>query len=94
MPLNTSKISQAGKSTPSSEKSTSGAKQPKSLKHKLTISLLAVYFICSLGTVFALFSLARVEAKIGNIELLDQLSEMVLETRRYEKNYLLYNNYD
>ena len=26
--------------------------------------------------------------------MLDQLSEMVLETRRYEKNYLLYNNYD
>jgi len=95
MSPNISKISQAHKSASSTEKNrTSDVSRSKSLKQKLTISLLAVYFICSLGTVFALFSLAGVEAKLGNIKLLDQLSEMVLETRRYEKNYLLYNNYD
>ncbi len=93
MPSDTSKISRDHKSASSSKKNgTKPVKGPKSLKHKLTIGLLAVYFISSLGTVFAQFFLARVEDKIGNIDLLNKLSQMVLETRRYEKNYLLYNN--
>ena len=66
--------------------------KPMSIKHKLTISLLIVYLLSSLATVFALFSLSRVEAKISVIESLDTLSQTVLETRRYEKNYLLYGN--
>ena len=75
------------------EKGRSGvSRKPQSIKHKLTISLLVVYLLSSLATFFALFSLSRVEAKIGVIELLDALSQMVLETRRYEKNYLLYGN--
>ena len=64
----------------------------KSIKHKLTLSLLIVYLLSSLATIFAQFSLARVEAKINVIESLDELSQKVLETRRYEKNYLLYGN--
>ncbi len=67
-------------------------RKPLSIKRKLTISLLVVYLLSSLATVFALFSLSRVEAKISVIESLDTLSQTVLETRRYEKNYLLYNN--
>jgi signal transduction histidine kinase len=66
--------------------------RPQSLKRKLTISLLVVYLLSSLATIFALYSLSRVEAKINVIELLDVLSQKVLETRRYEKNYLLYGN--
>lgn len=81
------------KSSTSSERSrTSTDNRPKSLKHKLTISLLTVYLLCSLATVFALSSLSRVEAKISVIESLDALSQKVLEIRRYEKNYLLYSN--
>jgi len=70
----------------------SASRKPQSLKRKLTISLLVVYILSSLATVFALNSLSRVEAKLGVIELLDELSQKVLETRRYEKNYLLYGN--
>lgn len=85
--------------TPESEHSSQSgravtARQPLSIKHKLIISLLVVYFLSSLATIFASFSLARVESKIGAIELLDELSQKVLETRRYEKNYLLYGNED
>ena len=65
---------------------------PQSIKHKLTISLLIVYFLSTQAAAFALFSLARVEDKNNLIESLDDLSQKVLETRRYEKNYLLYDN--
>ena len=68
------------------------ARRPASIKQKLTISLLIVYFLSTQAAGFALFSLARVEAKIKVIESLDGLSQLVLETRRYEKNYLLYDN--
>ena len=86
---------QTPKSEQPSQSSRAGtARQPLSIKHKLIISLLVVYLLSSLATIFASFSLARVEAKIGAIELLDELSQKVLETRRYEKNYLLYGNED
>ena len=65
---------------------------PQSIKHKLTISLLIVYFLSTQAAAFALFSLARVEDKNNLIESLDDLSQKVLETRRYEKNFLLYDN--
>jgi signal transduction histidine kinase len=93
MPHNSMQTPQADRFAPSSEKTRIRAgNKPQSIKHKLTISILAVYFLSSLGAVFAVLSLARVEAKIGVIELLDELSQKVLETRRYEKNYLLYSN--
>lgn len=71
---------------------TTADSKPSSLKRKLITSLLIVYFLSGLATIFAIFSLARVEAKIDIIGLLDEISQKVLETRRYEKNYLLYNN--
>jgi two-component system NtrC family sensor kinase len=93
MPTKIQIPTQAGKPiSPSERAKSSSAGKPQSIKHKLTISLLAVYLLSSLATFFALFSLSRVEAKIGIIEQLDALSQKVLETRRYEKNYLLYNN--
>ena len=69
-----------------------GSRGAQSIKRKLTISLLIVYTISALSAYFALFSLARVEAKISIIESLDAISQKVLEARRYEKNYLLYDN--
>jgi signal transduction histidine kinase len=93
MPANTFEARQIGKPAPSSDQANiRPAKKPQSIKHKLTISILAVYFLSFLATIFALFSLSRVEAKISVIESLDELSQKVLETRRYEKNYLLYGN--
>jgi signal transduction histidine kinase len=93
MPHKISQTIQAGKSILSAkDDKTSKARWPLSIKHKLIISLLVVYLLSSLATFFASSSLARVEAKIGAIELLDALSYKVLETRRYEKNYLLYGN--
>jgi len=93
MPDNNLVSQQTGKPAPSAAGARSRAPgKPQSIKHKLTISLLAVYLLSSLATVFALFSLSRVEAKISVIESLDILSQTVLETRRYEKNYLLYGN--
>jgi signal transduction histidine kinase len=68
------------------------ARRPQSIKRKLTIGLLIVYFLCSLATVFALASLSTVESKLSIIESLDELTQKVLETRRHEKNYLLYDN--
>jgi two-component system, NtrC family, sensor kinase len=93
MPNKISQTIQAGKSMLSSKDGkTAKARWPLSIKHKLIISLLVVYLLSSLATFFASSSLARVEAKIGAIELLDALGYKVLETRRYEKNYLLYGN--
>jgi two-component system, NtrC family, sensor kinase len=93
MPHKISQSMKAAGSVPSSEEGKkANAKWPLSIKHKLIISLLVVYLLSSLATFFASSSLARVEAKIGAIELLDALSYKVLETRRYEKNYLLYGN--
>ena len=92
MPDKTSVTRQAGKPGSSLGVLASLPRKPRSIKHKLTLSLLIVYLLSSLATIFALFSLARVEAKISVIELLDELSQKVLETRRSEKNYLLYGN--
>lgn len=93
MPHKISQTIQAGKSILSSKDGkTAKGRWPLSIKHKLIISLLVVYLLSSLATFFASSSLARVEAKIGAIELLDAISYKVLETRRYEKNYLLYGN--
>ena len=93
MPDNIAKTLQTGKRAPASGRpGATGPGRPQSIKRKLTISLLIVYFLSSLATVFALFSLSKVEAKISLIKSLDELSQKVLETRRYEKNYLLYGN--
>jgi two-component system NtrC family sensor kinase len=93
MPDNIAKTQQVDKGASSAGRvKAPAAGRPQSIKRKLTISLLVVYFLSSLATVFAQFSLSRVEAKISVIKTLDELSQKVLETRRYEKNYLLYGN--
>jgi len=66
--------------------------QPQSIKRKLTISLLIVYLSSTMAAGYALYALNRVEAKNKIIESLDAVSQKVLETRRYEKNFLLYDN--
>jgi two-component system NtrC family sensor kinase len=54
----------------------------------LTLSLLAVVFIGSLSYSY----LAAIEKKLHVVEVADDLSNIILEIRRYEKNYLLYGS--
>lgn len=54
----------------------------------LSLSLLAVVFIGSLSYSY----LAAIEKKLHVVEIADDLSNIILEIRRYEKNYLLYSS--
>lgn len=69
-----------------------GFLNPRSIRGKIIISLLALYFLGSLAAIAALFSTSRVESKIEVIESFYELNEKILETRRHEKNFLLYGN--
>ncbi len=55
-----------------------------------TVSLLAVFFFGSLSY----SHLAAIETKLHVVEVADDLSNTILEIRRYEKNYLLYGSAD
>ncbi|MDH3349135.1 MAG: ATP-binding protein [Desulfobulbaceae bacterium] len=63
-----------------------------SIRNKIIFSLLSVYVLGSLAAVAALYSTSHIERKIDLIESFYELNQKVLETRRYEKNYLLYGN--
>ncbi|MEJ2031450.1 MAG: ATP-binding protein [Deltaproteobacteria bacterium] len=65
---------------------------PKSIRSKLIISLLFIFFLGYLATLLALVSLSHMQHKIGLIEQFYELNQELLETRRYEKNFLLYGN--
>ena len=69
-----------------------GFLNPRSIRGKIIISLLALYFLGSLAAIAALFSTSRVESKIEVIESFYELNQKILETRRHEKNFLLYGN--
>lgn len=69
-----------------------GVLNPRSLRGKIIVSLLAMYLLGSLAAIAALFSTSRVESKIEVIESFYELNEKILETRRHEKNFLLYGN--
>jgi len=53
-----------------------------------------VFGLGCFSTLSALYSLSRVADKLTLIELSYELNQKVLETRRYEKNFLLYQNQD
>ncbi len=64
----------------------------RSLRRKMVISLAIVFGLGCFSTISALYSLSRVSDKLKLIELSYELNQKVLETRRYEKNFLLYHN--
>lgn len=64
----------------------------RSLRSKMIISMAIVFGLGCVSTVSALYSLSRVADKLKLIELSYELNQKVLETRRYEKNFLLYHN--
>lgn len=53
--------------------------------------LLSVLAVGLIGTV-SYHSLAQIERKMGFIEVIDDLGNTILEIRRYEKNYMLYEH--
>ncbi|OIP50102.1 MAG: hypothetical protein COX17_01495 [Deltaproteobacteria bacterium CG23_combo_of_CG06-09_8_20_14_all_60_8] len=65
---------------------------PKSIRGKLIISLLAVSLLGTLATSAVIYAMWRMEDRILIIESFCELNQKVLETRRYEKNYLLFGN--
>lgn len=69
-----------------------GMLNPRSIRGKIIISLLGLYILGSLAAIAALFSTERLESKIEVIESFYELNQKILETRRYEKNFLLYGN--
>jgi len=84
---------EAAKATPAPVRSVdSGLLNPRSIRGKIIVSLLGLYVLGSLAAIAALFSTARVESKIEVIESFYELNEKILETRRHEKNFLLYGN--
>lgn len=65
---------------------------PHSIRGKLIVSLLIVAVLGILATLAANYAMWRTQDKIRIIESFFELNQNVLEVRRYEKNYLLYNN--
>lgn len=65
---------------------------PRSIRGKLILSLLVVSVLGIIATVSANYAMWRIEDKVRIIESFFELNQNVLEVRRYEKNYLLYNN--
>jgi len=80
-------------SPPPSADATGGRmSKARSIRSKISISLLGLYILGALAATAALVSISRVESKIEIIESFYQLNQEILETRRYEKNFLLYGN--
>jgi len=69
-----------------------GAHRARSLRRKMIISLAIFFGLGCFSTLSALYSLSRVTDKLKLIELSYELNQKILETRRYEKNFLLYHN--
>ena len=65
---------------------------PHSIKGKLVVSLLVISVLGIIATFYANYAMWRIKDKIQIIESFFELNQNVLEMRRYEKNYLLYNN--
>jgi two-component system, NtrC family, sensor kinase len=63
-----------------------------SLKHKIYLSLtLYIFSIVVLGCL-SFYDLVRIGGRVNLLADFDQLTNMILEVRRFEKNYLLYLN--
>lgn len=65
---------------------------PRSIRGKLILSLVLVSALGIIATILSLYAMWRIEDKIQIIESFYELNQNVLEVRRHEKNYLLYNN--
>ena len=64
--------------------------RPRSIRAKAIISLLLIAAIGLIATALAHRAILRLESKILIIESFYELNQKILETRRHEKNFLLY----
>jgi signal transduction histidine kinase len=64
--------------------------RPRSIRAKATISLLVIAAIGLAATVLAHRAILHLESKLQIIESFYELNQKILETRRHEKNFLLY----
>ena len=64
--------------------------RPRSIRAKAIISLLLIATLGFIATVTAHFGIRRLAGKIKIIESFYELNQKILETRRHEKNFLLY----
>lgn len=64
----------------------------RSIRGKLILGLSAVLLLGVLATMAAIYGIWRMEDKIKIIESFYDLNQKVLEMRRYEKNFILFND--
>lgn len=64
----------------------------RTIRGKIIFSQWVVYLLGSLAALAALYSISHMQQKINLIESFYELNQRILETRRYEKNFLLYDN--
>jgi signal transduction histidine kinase len=62
------------------------------IRQKVLVGAIAPILLFSVVGVISYTSLLRMENSLALVEAVDDLSNSILEIRRYEKNYLLYNN--
>lgn len=65
---------------------------PRSIRGKLILGLSIVSMFGIIATSTAIYAMWRIEDKVRIIESFYELNQKILEVRRYEKNYLLFNN--
>jgi signal transduction histidine kinase len=63
-----------------------------SIRHKVTIAVIALYFFMAAGVAGSYYFMYQLEDKIAYLEELSKLEESILEIRRFEKNYFLYDD--
>ncbi len=65
---------------------------PRSIRGKLIIGMSIVALLGVIATSTAIYAMWRIEDKVRIIESFYELNQKILEVRRYEKNYLLFND--
>jgi two-component system NtrC family sensor kinase len=85
-----SSMQAAGPSHP--EVATSVLPVPRSIRGKLIFGLFIVSMLGIIATSTAIYAMWRIEDKVRIIESFYELNQNILEVRRYEKNYLLFND--
>ena len=65
-----------------------------SIRHKIIIAFAAVFLFMAASLLGSYYFMRQLEQKIVYLEDVSKLEESVLEIRRFEKNFLLYGDYE
>lgn len=63
-----------------------------SIRHKVALAVATLYIFMAVSLLGSYYFMHQLEEKISYLEDISKLEESVLETRRFEKNYLLYSD--